>query len=94
MTDHHIIFLELNEANEKFLKKYVEEGLLPNFRRIIGDGKLSSTHIPYCDENEPRFRYHYRPFTGHATAPVSEQPKREGFRGPLHNYTHAQDSRW
>ena len=62
MTDHHIIFLELNEANEKFLKKYVEEGLLPNFQRIIGDGKLSSTHIPYCDENDPRFRRHLSPW--------------------------------
>ncbi len=62
MTDHRVIFLELNEANESFLRKYIAEGLLPNFERILNEGRLISTHIPYFDEKNPRFRRHVSPW--------------------------------
>lgn len=44
-----VLFLELNEAEQHFLKRYVGEGKLPNFARMLEEGALVRTRVPGFD---------------------------------------------
>ena len=41
-----VLFLELNEAEQHFLKRYVGEGKLPRFARMLEEGALVRTRVP------------------------------------------------
>lgn len=47
-----VLFFELNEAEKHFLERFVAEGKLPNFRRMIEGGALLRTRIPGFDAGE------------------------------------------
>jgi hypothetical protein len=46
---HSVLFFELNEAEKHFLDRFVAEGKLPNFQRMIEGGAFARTRIPGWD---------------------------------------------
>jgi len=48
-TDVSVVFLEVNEAEQYFLDKFVAAGKLPNFARLLEQGVLCRTRIPGFD---------------------------------------------
>lgn len=50
----HTIFVELNEAERYFLDKFVKEGRLPTFKRMLEGGSLVRTKIPEWHPEQKR----------------------------------------
>lgn len=49
-----VLFFELNEAEKHFLERFVAEGKLPNFKRMIEGGAFLRTKVPDWDAGEPK----------------------------------------
>ena len=47
-----VLFFELNEAEKHFLERFVEEGKLPNFRRMLEGGAFMRTRVPGWDAGQ------------------------------------------
>jgi hypothetical protein len=49
-----VLFFELNEAEKYFVDKFIAEGELPTFRRLLNDGVCIKTYIPAFDADAER----------------------------------------
>ncbi|HKX46807.1 MAG TPA: alkaline phosphatase family protein, partial [Planctomycetota bacterium] len=49
-----VLVLELNEAERHFLERFVAEGRLPHFARLMREGVLLSTRVPGWDARKDR----------------------------------------
>lgn len=45
-----VLFVELNEAEQHFLRRFVAEGKLPAFARMLEEGAFVRTRIPGFDQ--------------------------------------------
>ena len=49
-----VIFIELNEADQHFLDRYIAQGLLPAFAKMKQQGTFVTTKIPTWNPREPK----------------------------------------
>jgi len=49
-----VLFVELNEAEQHFLRRFVAEGKLPAFARMLEEGAFVRTRIPGFDPTQPK----------------------------------------
>lgn len=49
-----VLFVELNEAEKYFLEKFVAQGKLPAFQRMLDGGRFMRTKVPGWDAGEDR----------------------------------------
>lgn len=52
--DVSVVFVEVNEAEKYFLEKYVAQGKLPAFQRMLAGGRMVRTKIPGWDAGEDK----------------------------------------
>lgn len=61
-TDLSVLFLEVNEAEQYFLDKFVAEGKLPNLKRMLDGGVFFRTRVPSWDAGREKAWRHISPW--------------------------------
>ena len=76
-----VLFIEVNEAERYFLEKFVAQGKLPNFARLIDGGRLLRTRIPTWKAGEDKAWRHISPWIIWPSVYTGMTPEQHGIVG-------------
>lgn len=76
-----VLFLEVNEAEKYFLDKFVAEGKLPNFAKLLETGVFFRTRIPDWDAGADKAWRHISPWIVWPSVYTGMNPRTHGMVG-------------
>lgn len=80
-TDLSVLFLEVNEAEQYFLDKFVAEGKLPNLKRMLDGGVFFRTRVPSWDAGREKAWRHISPWIIWPSVYTGMSPENHGLVG-------------
>ncbi len=73
-----VLFLEVNEAEKYFLDKFVAQGKLPNFARMLDGGVFCRTRVPSWDSGVDKAWRHISPWIIWPSVYTGMSPEKHG----------------